>query len=272
MEKRNLVTKFPILSTSVSSTNYSEALEIISKFSNERKQLSVSALAVHGVMESFLNKNLNNVLNKIDLVLPDGQPLKWVLNIFHKQKLNDRVSGPDLTVLLLKIAEQQNLNVIFYGSTIDTLEKMKINLSKDFPNLNSEFHPSLFKKIDKEEQKKVAMKLENKKPNLIFVGLGCPRQEFWIYENSSYLNCPIIAVGAAFDYIAGNIKRAPITMQKYGLEWLYRFIQEPRRLFYRYIVLNFMFVFLSIFQYLHIDFFSFRSNLKKQTINHTGWS
>ena len=154
MEKRNLVTKFPILSTSVSSTNYSEALEIISKFSNERKQLSVSALAVHGVMESFLNKNLNNVLNKIDLVLPDGQPLKWVLNIFHKQKLNDRVSGPDLTVLLLKIAEQQNLNVIFYGSTIDTLEKMKINLSKDFPNLNSEFHPSLFKKIDKEEQKK----------------------------------------------------------------------------------------------------------------------
>lgn len=272
MEKRAFIKKFTIISTNVTSTNYTQAISLITDNSIKRKQLKVTALAVHGLMESFFNKGLNYSLNNFDLLLPDGQPLRWVLNLFYNQNLNDRVSGPDLTTKLIDYSEEHKYKIIFYGSKESTLNKMKINLKKSNPNLNSvKFVSSKFKKINKEEQRKIAEELEDFKPNLVFVGLGCPRQEYWVHENSKYINCPVISVGAAFDYIAGNIKRAPKLMQDLGLEWLYRFLQEPFRLFYRYVFLNSYFLILIIIQFFQKDIFLNKKNLNIKDVNYMGW-
>lgn len=272
MEKR-AIKKYTIISTNVNSTNYVEALTLLANYSHNRKQFKATALAVHGLMESFFDKGLNYSLNNFDLVLPDGQPLRWLLNKFYNQNLNDRVSGPDLTSKLIDYSEKQNFKIIFYGSKKSTLHKMKINLKKSNPNLNSvKFVASKFKKINKEEQRKIAEEIEDFKPNLVFVGLGCPRQEYWVHENSKYINCPVISVGAAFDYIAGNIKRAPKLMQDLGLEWLYRFLQEPFRLFYRYVFLNFYFLILTIIQFFQKDIFLNKKNLNVKDLNYMGWA
>ena len=273
MDQRKKINKYRILSTYMSATNYEEALYTIRKFAIERKSFSVSALAVHGIMESYKNINLNNIVNNIDLVLPDGQPLKWGLNLFYNQQLNDRVCGPDITNLLLEKSEQNNLRVLFYGSSLETLKKMEINLKNKHINLTDPiFIPSNFKQTTQDEQIRIAKKIESYNPNIVFVGLGCPRQEYWVYENKEFINAPLIAVGAAFDYLAGNIERAPSLMQNYGLEWLYRLFQDPKRLFYRYIILNSLFMKHFIFQFFNKSYKKFHNSVQNYQVMRQFWS
>ena len=273
MDNREQIKKYSIISTNVSSINYEQSSNLITENARFRNPYKVTALAVHGLMESFFSRNLNYSLNKFDLVLPDGQPLKWILNLFYKQNLIDRVSGPDLTNRLINFSEKNNFKILFYGSKDSTLKKIKSNLKKSNPQLTKvDFIASKFKKVTQEEQKKIALEIESLKPNIVFVGLGCPRQEYWVTENSKYINCPVISVGAAFDYLAGNLKRAPKIMQKLGLEWFFRFIQEPRRLFYRYIILNSYFLTLATLQCFSKNIFINKKNLNQKDLKFTGWS
>jgi len=188
-----------------------------------------------------------------DLVVPDGRPVCWALNLLHPAGLRDVVFGPTLTGLLCEEAARQGIQVYFYGSTEETLERLRANLSKKFPGLIiAGMEPSKFRKLSEAEQLEAAERIRNSKAGILFVGLGCPRQEVFAYEMGNLLSMPILAVGAAFDYHAGLLKDTPPFLERLGLRWLHRLVQEPRRLWRRYLVTNTQFVFMFFAQWLHL--------------------
>src|SRR5262249_23745480 len=149
-------------------------------------------------------------LNHLDLVVPDGQPVRWALNLLHGVGLRKRVYGPDLTLKVYAEAEKQNLGVYLYGSTQSVLTQLKANLKQQFPTLKiSGAEPSKFRPLSAEEKAEVVKRVAVSGAQIVCVGLGCPRQEVWAYEYREVLSLPILAVGAAFDFHAGTLSQAP---------------------------------------------------------------
>jgi exopolysaccharide biosynthesis WecB/TagA/CpsF family protein len=201
-------------------------------------------------------------LNHFDLVVPDGRPVCWALNLLYGSGLRDVVFGPKLTGLLCKEAARLGVSVYFYGSTPETLERLRANLPQRFPGLIiAGMEPSKFRKLSKEEQLEAAERIRKSKAGILFVGLGCPRQEVFAYEIGNLISMPILAVGAAFDYHAGLLKDTPPFLERLGLRWLHRLVQEPRRLWRRYLVTNTQFVVMFLAQWLHL----WRPNLESTT-------
>lgn len=228
-----------ILGVGISAVDYDAAVEKIISAAREKRPFAVSALAVHGVMTGALDTIHRYRLNKLDLVVPDGQPVRWALNWLYKIKLPDRVYGPNLTLKVCEQAAQEGLNIYLYGSQIEVLEKFESNLKKKFPKLIiAGKQPSRFRQITAEEQTEIAETIRKSGASIVLVGLGCPRQETWVFENRNLLSMPLMAVGAAFDFHAGTVSQAPQWIQNRGLEWLYRLVQEPMRLWKRYLYLN----------------------------------
>lgn len=231
--------KHPVLGVCISAVDYEYATNSIIKSARARTPLSVAALAVHGVMIGFNNRVYRRRLNDIDLVLPDGEPVRWALNWIHRLGLSDRVRGPQLTFEVVKAAARERLPVYFYGSTEDTLRRLVRNFEHTFPQLIvAGAEPSRFRKLSKSEKLDVVERIKGSGARLVLVGLGCPRQEVWVYEYRDHLRLPLLAVGAAFSFHAGELSLAPYWMQRAGLEWLYRMMQEPRRLWKRYLLLG----------------------------------
>lgn len=203
------------------------------------RPLAGSALAVHGVVLASDDEELRFRVNSLDLVTPDGQPVRWALNWLHATHLEERVAGPDLMWEICRRAAELGLPVFLYGSKTETLNLLAQNLQKAFPGLVvAGTKASRFRQITEEESANDIDQIKESGARIVFVGLGCPRQEIWVYENRDRLGIPAIAVGAAFDYHAGLLRRAPEKMQKAGLEWLYRLMQDPARLWRRYLFLN----------------------------------
>ncbi len=228
-----------ILGIGVNNIDYQGAITEIIASAKQQKPLKVTALAVHGLMTGFNDAQYQYILNEFDLVLPDGQPIRWALNWIHNCQMENRVYGPELMLKLCKIAAEQNLSIYLYGSTDNVMERLVEKLKVKVPQLIiAGYQPSFFRQLTHEEQVEVHSQIIKSGAALVFVGLGCPRQEIWCYENSPALFCPLIAVGAAFDFHAEQLSQAPSFMQRHGLEWLYRFIQEPVRLWRRYLLLN----------------------------------
>lgn len=228
-------------------TNYGEAAQMIVNCGMEHRSFGVSALAVHGLIESYRNPVLLEKVNKIDLVVPDGQPVRWALNYFHKAGLKDRVYGPQLTLEVLKLANEKKLSVYLYGSTADTLKKLVANIQQKFPGVTiCGIHTDRFRDATKEEDEEDIQKINSSGAHIVLVGRGCPRQEIWVSDHLGKISASMMAVGAAFDFHAGIIKQAPAWMQKNGLEWLYRLIKEPKRLWKRYLITNSFFAYLFI--------------------------
>ena len=219
---------------------------------------AVSALAVHGVMEAVLDPAHRYRLNHMELIVADGQPVRWALNGLHSAGLRQRVYGPNLTLSVIARAEQEELPVYFYGSTKDVLDLLCANLQRRFPHLRiAGATPSTFGRISPEAADHIRDRIRQSGAQIVFVGLGCPRQEVWAYEFRERLNVPIIAVGAAFPFLAGTLRQAPQWMQDRGLEWLFRLCTEPRRLWRRYLLLSPAYLLLVACQWLG---FSFRTN------------
>lgn len=241
--------KHSVLGINVHAVDYEGALATIIEAAEKKHPCAVSALAVHGVMTGALDPIHAGRLNGLDLVVPDGQPVRWALNWLHGVNLPGRVYGPQLTLLALEACAKKNLPVYFYGSTPEVLARLLLNLKAKFPALliaGSE--PSKFRRLQPQERNEVCQRILQSGARMVVVGLGCPRQEVWAYEYRNFLPMPILAVGAAFDFHAGTLRQAPKFMQDRGLEWLYRFWQEPRRLWHRYLVLNSIFVFYFFLQ------------------------
>lgn len=245
-----------ILGVRVNAIDYEGALAQVIGAAHDAKPLSVAALAVHGVMTGALNATHASRLNKLDLVVPDGQPVRWALNMMHGSKLPDRCYGPTLTLKICEQAAAEGLPVYFYGSQQEVLDKLLENLKKKFPKLIiAGARPSLFRKTTEEDKQEVIDIIKASGAKITFVGLGCPRQEVWAYEYQNYLPLPLIAVGAAFDFHAGLKAQAPAFMQDKGLEWLFRLISEPTRLWKRYLLLNPLYVSMLVLQMLRLKSF-----------------
>ncbi len=228
-----------ILGILVDAVDYEAAVERIIQAAKEHRRFAVSTAAVHAVMEGVLNREHKFRLNHLDLITPDGQPVRWALKLLHGVKLPDRVYGPKLTLRLLDRAERENLGVYFYGNTLEVLPALRTNLGRRFPRLRIlGMEPSKFRRLSREEQDRVAQQIRESGASLVLVGLGCPRQDVWAYECRDLLSIPIVAVGGALGVLAGKVPQAPEWMQARGLEWSFRLWSEPRRLWRRYLLLN----------------------------------
>lgn len=241
--------KVNVLGVLLNVADYEGAVEHIIAAAREGRSLAVSALAVHGLMTGVLDREQQYRLNHLGLVVPDGQPVRWAMNLLHGAGLKDRVYGPNLTRFLCARAEKEGLPVYFYGSTPVVLEGLRRRVRELWPNLVvAGLEPSKFRRLDASEKKALADRIRSSGARIAFVGLGCPRQEVFGFEFQDVLPMPILAVGAAFPFLAGELAQAPVWMQNAGLEWLFRFIVEPRRLFHRYMVLNPTYVMLLMLQ------------------------
>lgn len=231
--------KYSVLGVNIDAVDYDYAVKRIVEAAQKEESCATSALAAHGVMTGYRDQVHRRRLNGLDLVVPDGQPVRWALNWIHGVKLSDRVYGPRLTLKVIEAAARKQLPVYFYGSRQETLNRLTSNLQKQYPTLviaGSE--PSKFRRISEKEKMAVIKRIKESGAKIAFVGLGCPRQEVWAYEYREDLSMPLLAVGAAFDFHAGMLPQAPTWMQDNGLEWLFRLLQEPRRLWERYLVLG----------------------------------
>jgi exopolysaccharide biosynthesis WecB/TagA/CpsF family protein len=256
-----------VLGVSVNVTDYNAAVERIIRAARAKKPLSVTALAVHGVMTGVLDDEHRFRLNSLDLVVPDGQPVRWALNWIHKAGLRDRVYGPNLTLEVCKRAEQEGLSVFFFGGNEEILRRLQKNLLLRFPRLLvAGTMCSKFRSLTVPERDHVVSEIRNSGASIVFVGLGCPRQEIWVYEFRESLSCPLLAVGAAFPFLAGTIEQAPSWMQKRGLEWLFRLSREPLRLWNRYLILSPKFLTLLLLQRVGLVQFGDRGRLPSEFV------
>jgi N-acetylglucosaminyldiphosphoundecaprenol N-acetyl-beta-D-mannosaminyltransferase len=228
-------------------------VDFVLRAARERRAVTVSALAVHGLMTGVLNREQKFRLNHFDLLVPDGQPIRWALNLLHDAKLSDRVYGPKLTQKLCARAAEENIPVYFYGSTADILESLRQALANKFPGIRVVgMEPSKFRRLKPEEKNQLADRIRDSGAAITFVGLGCPRQEVFAFEFRELLNMPTLCVGAAFPFLAGKLPQAPLWMQDAGLEWMFRLISEPGRLWRRYLYLNPAYLFLVALQALRL--------------------
>lgn len=231
--------KLNVLGVMVDGVDYDAVIARVLAAARERQPLSLTALAVHGVMTGVRDPRHRARLNAFDIVAPDGQPVRWGLNLLYGAGLSDWVSGPELTARLLSRMSDEGLAVYLYGSTPEIVESLSVSLGGALPALRvAGAEPSKFRDSTSGEFAALANRINGSGARLLLVGLGCPRQEIFTHAMRSLLDLPVLAVGAAFDYQAGRLRPAPKWMQRYGLAWLFRLIREPRRLWRRYLVLN----------------------------------
>lgn len=228
-----------VFGVQVSVTDYDHACAAIIEAAVDRRSLGVSALAVHGVMECVKDPDLARQVNSLAIVTPDGQPVRWALNLLHGTGLRDRVSGPDLVDRVCAEAARRRVGVYLYGSTEETAWACARGLERRHAGLQvADVQPDRFREATPEEDADDVRRIHRSGAGIVLVGRGCPRQERWVAAHQGRVDAAMLAVGAAFDYHAGALRRAPGWMQRAGLEWLYRLAQEPRRLGRRYLVTN----------------------------------
>ncbi len=242
-----------VLGVPVDVVDLGGASEQILEAARRSEPLSVTALAVHGVMTGVQNVKYRALLNAFDLIAPDGQPVRIGLNLLCGARVSTPVRGTDLTRAVLRGAAVQGLPVYFYGSRPDVLAAMAERLRRTLPTLEiAGTAPSAFRAVERPELDKIVSRIRESGARIVFVGLGCPRQEMFTYAARDLIGVPTVAVGAAFDYLAGSLKEPPLIWQRLSLEWLWRLALEPRRLWRRYVILNPAYLSLLTLQYLRI--------------------
>jgi N-acetylglucosaminyldiphosphoundecaprenol N-acetyl-beta-D-mannosaminyltransferase len=231
-----------ILGASIDALSWDDTLESIISAGDKHESRYICICNVHSVVTATRDPEFMNVLNNADMATPDGAPIAWALRKlgFPTQ---ERINGPDLMWKYLEAAQHLQQTVFFYGSTEATLEKLQKTVAKQFPALRigGAYAPPFRSLTAQEDDAEVEM-INRSGAHVVFVGLGCPKQEKWMATHKGKINAVMIGVGAAFDYHSGTVKRAPLWWQRNGLEWLYRLASEPRRLMKRYMVTNTLFI------------------------------
>ena len=197
---------------------------------------------VHTTVTAWEDKDYCNIQNSSIMSIPDGGPLS---SVGRKRGFQDmeRTTGPNYMEEILKVSVEKGYSHYFYGSTEETLEKLNKVLKQDYPGLQiAGMYSPPFRELSEKEDEAIVNSINETNPDFIWVGLGAPKQERWMSVHQGRVNGFMIGVGAAFDYFAGNIKRAPQWMQKCNLEWAYRLMQDPKRLFKRYWHTNMSFI------------------------------
>jgi len=242
-----------ILGIGVSALNMAIALEIIEGWIERREPHYVCVTGVHGVMESQRDGEVRQIHNRAGLVTPDGMPMVWLSRLqgFHHV---ERVYGPNLMLALCERSAAKGYRHFFYGGAEGVPEQLASVLQKRFPGLQvaGTFSPP-FRSLTADEDDRIVQMINAAAPDIVWVGLSTPKQERWMAGHRERLTAPVlIGVGAAFDFLTGRKPQAPRWMQRAGLEWLFRLLTEPRRLWRRYLINNPLFVALVVLQALGV--------------------
>ena len=216
--------------------------------------------AVHGAVESIFNKKYQLAHDKAFIALPDGRPIYWALKIFgHK---TDHLPGYYITDEICKLANLNNYSIGILGSSTSVQYKFIKNIKKKYIKIKFKYlYSPPFRKLSIKEKNTIQKKINKSKIDILFVALGAPKQEIWMYDNYKKINCVSIGIGAAIDFISGNKRLPPKYMEKFGFAWLFRLISEPKRLFFRYLLTNSVFLMYFIFQFL---FFKIKRNFNNK--------
>lgn len=230
--------KQPLLNTYVNNVDMDETLSSIDKMILSGKKSYVIAINVDVVMKIEADQYLKKITDNADMVLVDGKPLVWISK-WHKHPVKAKISGSDLVPLLCEKARDKGYSVFIIGGKDGIADQAKANLEKNLPGINivGTYAPPFGFENDKNELEKINTMISNAHPDLLIACFGCPKQEKWIYENYQKYDAKVsVCAGATVDFLAGNVNRAPRWMSEHGLEWFYRFTQEPKRMFKRYFV------------------------------------
>jgi N-acetylglucosaminyldiphosphoundecaprenol N-acetyl-beta-D-mannosaminyltransferase len=242
----------PIIGLPVATCSYTSAIEwILEKASLADQPYAVEAANTHVVALARHDADFGETMRNFDLITPDGMPLVWSLNaqLPTAEKLTDRVYGPTLMLETIKATQgKPDFRHFLLGGKASTLDKLSAKFSSDFPAATIvATHSPPFGDWSENETESIITKIRTSRANLIWVGLGCPKQEHWIAKNKHLLPPAVyFGIGAAFAFHAGEVKQSPALLQKLGLEWAYRLAMEPRRLLKRYITYNSLFLYYSL--------------------------
>ena len=243
-------TREKVLGVPVDVLNWADALDCIFTWARRRESRAVCICNVHSTITARQNPAHAHALKSADMVTPDGAPVAWMLRRKgHSDQ--ERISGPELMWACCRRASEAGIAMFLYGGTETTLRILEHRLRKEFPSINivGTFPPP-FRALSAEEDVAIVDMINQSGARIIWVGLGCPKQEAWMHAHQGRVNGVMVGVGAAFDFHAGIVKRAPPWMQRHGLEWLHRLLQDPRRLAMRYIVGNSIFMMAVLLDYL----------------------
>lgn len=242
--------KQKFLSLNISIGDYKKNLSELTFYAKSKDSSYVCVANVHMLIEAYNVDAFAAVVNNADVVTPDGMPLAKGLQLLYGNK-QDRVAGMDLLPDLLKISEKENLKIFFYGGTQEMLDQTKSYCNKEYPLLDiAGMISPPFRILTTDEEQEFAERINSSETNFVFVALGCPKQEKWMASMKGKINACMIGIGGALPVMIGMQKRAPKWMQDASLEWLFRFGQEPKRLFKRYFYTNSLFLFLFTKEYL----------------------
>lgn len=233
-----------IIKSLLDTSNYESTADKIISWSSSFDVRRVHASNVHMVMEGYDDPAFQEVINTADLVVSDGVPLVWALKALG-QKEATRVYGPTLTLHVCEAASREGVSIGLYGGTPESLQEFKAFLHHEYPGIQiaCAIAPP-FRPLNQEEDDAYTQEILDSGARILFVGIGCPKQEWWMYNHRDRLPLVMLGVGAAFDFHSGKVKQSPAMLQRLGLEWLYRLIMEPRRLWKRYAKHNPRFVYL----------------------------
>jgi N-acetylglucosaminyldiphosphoundecaprenol N-acetyl-beta-D-mannosaminyltransferase len=236
----------------VDSTSYKDATNNVITWAISGESRYVCAANVHMAMEAYDSQDFKKIINKADIVTPDGMPLVLILRILglNGQK---RVYGPTLMKHICEVSAQGSIPVGFYGGTSETLKALVHNLTDQIPNLKTSYaYSPPFRALTLGENEALVGEINSSGTQILFVGLGCPKQEWWMFTHRNRIKSVMIGVGAGFDFFAGTKKQAPKWMMRIGLEWLFRLFTEPKRLWRRYLYNNPRFLYLATLQLLNL--------------------
>ncbi|MBP5972735.1 WecB/TagA/CpsF family glycosyltransferase [Brasilonema sp. CT11] len=252
--QRNLLRHRYIVGMRVDITSYEDATQQILDWAQARKSCYICVANVHMTMEVYDNPAFASVVNSAALVTPDGMPLVWALTALGVKNAS-RVYGPTLTLYVCEAAAKSGIPIGLYGGTSESLGAFVKFLHQHFPDLQiaCKISPP-FRPLTPEEDDAYTQQIIESGARILFVGIGCPRQELWMAAHKNRIPAVTLGVGAAFDFHSGRVKQAPSWMQKRGMEWLFRLIMEPKRLWKRYFKHNPRFLLFFVMQWLASKF------------------
>lgn len=230
--------KQPLLNTYVNSLTMDETIGAIEAWIQNRQKAYVVAVNVDVIMKIEEDAYLKQITDEADMVLVDGKPLIWIANL-HKRPVKEKISGSDLVPRLCRTAAQKGYSLFILGGRDGIADQAADRLREKYPDIRvvGVYAPPFGFEEDPAELERINSMISDAKPDLLITCFGCPKQEKFIYENRNKYDATVsVCAGATVDFLAGNVKRAPKWMSDHGLEWLFRFSQEPKRLFKRYFI------------------------------------
>ncbi|MBY0164637.1 WecB/TagA/CpsF family glycosyltransferase [Cytobacillus firmus] len=232
-----------IINSNISTLSFKETVSAIETWISKKQKKYVCICNTQSLVTASNDITFEEVLNEAGLCTPDGMPLVWALKSYGYTE-QERVDGPNLMLKLCELSIVKNYKIFLYGGTKATLDELTQTLLKQYDGIKIVgAHSPPFRQLTQEEDNEVMHMINSTGADIVFVSLGCPKQEYWMYHHRDRINGIMIGVGAAFDFITGRIKRPPLLFQRLGLEWLFRLFKEPKRLWKRYAYNNPMYIY-----------------------------